>query len=60
MILLDYKAKYNNERKKNRELKNIIRNKDETIKNYDVLLTLTKDNLKLARSIIKSQDDLPR
>lgn len=56
---MDYKAKYNNERRKNKELKKIIKNKDETIKNYDVLLTLTKDNLKLVRSIIKSQDNLP-
>lgn len=57
---MDYKRKYNDEKKKNKELKNIIRNRDETIKNYDVLLTLTKDNLKLARSMIRSQDELPK
>lgn len=57
---MDYKTKYNNEKRKNKELKNIIRNKDETIKNYDVLLALTKDNLRMARSMIKSQDELPK
>ena len=54
MITKSYKQLFKEEKMKNKKLQQDLQNKDKLVDQYSALYLISKDNLKFARSLIKS------